>query len=157
MEAEKKQYEYIIHPDVYLTDPVPLQTADENRVYKFYDHLKEGRLTTTQCKQCGHVTWPPRVVCPECISDQLEWVDFPKTGHIYAFTVQEGGNPPGFVPPVIYALIDFDNGKRIISPILDCIPEEVEAGAEVVLKVVPAYRDRVLFFFQLKQKNNLQA
>jgi uncharacterized OB-fold protein len=86
------------------------------------------------------------------MSDQLEWVDFPKVGKIYAFTVQEAGNPPGFPAPMVYALIDFDNGKRIISPIVDCDPKDVRVNAEVVLKVVPAPKDRVLFFFNLKEK-----
>ncbi|MGA3172902.1 MAG: Zn-ribbon domain-containing OB-fold protein [Syntrophorhabdales bacterium] len=152
MATTDKKYNYIIHPDVYITDPVPLQTPDQNRVYTFYDNLREGRLTTTRCKECGCIAWPPRVVCFECMSDQLEWVDFPDPGRIYAFTVQENGNPPGFPVPTIYALIDFDNGKRIISPIVDCDPSEVTVGAEVALKVVPAPKDRVLFFFTLKDK-----
>jgi uncharacterized OB-fold protein len=86
------------------------------------------------------------------MSDQLEWVDFPKVGRIYAFAVQEGGNPPGFPSPMVYALIDFDNGKRIISPIVDCDPNEVKVDAEVVLKVIPAPKDRVLFFFKLRDR-----
>ncbi len=152
MKTEEKKYDYIVHPDVYSLDPVPLQTSDQNRMYKFYDHLREGRLTTTKCKDCGYIAWPPRVVCPECMSDQVEWVDFPKVGKIYAFTVQQGGTPPGFPSPMVYALIDFDNGKRIISPVVDCDPKEVQVNAEVVLKVVPAPKDRVLFFFKLKEK-----
>jgi uncharacterized OB-fold protein len=84
------------------------------------------------------------------MSDELDWVDFPEVGRIYAYTVQTGGNPPGFPSPLIYALIDFDNGVRIISPVVDCDPEEVDVDAEVVLKVVPAPKDRVLFFFRLK-------
>ena len=153
--TEKKKYEYIIHPDVYITDTVPLQAVDQNRIYTFYDNLRDGRLTTTQCKECGYISWPPRIVCPECMSDQLEWIDFTEPGRIYAFTIQENGTPPGFPSPMVYALIDFDNGKRIISPIVECDPDEVTVGAKVVLKVVPAPKDRVLFFFTLKRKNKL--
>jgi uncharacterized OB-fold protein len=143
---------YIVDSNVYSLDPVPLQAKEQNRIYPFYDHLREGRLTTTQCVDCGSIAWPPRIVCPHCMSDRLEWVDFPDVGRVYAYTVQVNGNPPGFPPPVIYALIDFDNGVRIICPVVDCAPEEVEVGSEVVLKVVPASKDRVLFFFQLKSK-----
>lgn len=150
MKAGKEGEGYVIDPNVYSLDPVPLQTKDQNRIYPFYDHLKRGRLTTTQCSQCDHICWPPRIVCPKCMSDQLDWVDFPDVGRIYAYTVQTAGNPPGFPSPLIYALIDFDNGVRIISPVVDCKPEEVEVGAEVVLKVVPVPKDRVLFFFRLK-------
>jgi uncharacterized OB-fold protein len=150
MKAGKEGEGYVIDPNVYSLDPVPLQTKEQNRIYPFYEHLKRGRLTTTQCSQCDHISWPPRIVCPKCMSDQLDWVDFPDVGRIYAYTVQTAGNPPGFPSPLIYALIDFDSGVRIISPVVDCKPEEVEVGAEVVLKVVPAPKDRVLFFFRLK-------
>jgi uncharacterized OB-fold protein len=81
----------------------------------------------------------------------MEWEDFPPTGRIYAFTVQVGGVPPGFDSPLVYALIDFDNGLRVISPLVDTKPDEVKVGNEVVLKVVEAPRDRVLFFFELKR------
>lgn len=143
---------YIVDRNVYSLDPVPLEAKEFNRIHPFYDHLKQGRLTTTQCVHCGHISWPPRIVCPQCMSDQLDWVDFPEFGTVYAYTVQWNGNPPGFPPPVVYALIDFDNGVRIICPVVDCDPQEVEVGSEVVLKVVPAPKDRVLFFFQLKSK-----
>jgi hypothetical protein len=36
--------------------------------------------------------------------------------------------------------------------LVDCKPEEVEVGSEVILKVVPASRGRVLFFFRLKDR-----
>jgi uncharacterized OB-fold protein len=149
--AEEGVQEYIVDPNVYICDPVPQETPDQNRIYPFYDHLKEGRLTTTQCSPCGHIAWPPRIVCPECMSDDLKWVDFPPTGKIYAFTIQTGGVPPGFQAPLVYALIDFDNDVRIISPLIETNPDDVAVGDEVVLKVVDAPRDRVLFFFKLKK------
>ena len=149
--AEKTEQEYIIDPNVYVCDPVPQESPEQNRIYPFYDHLRQGRLTTTRCKACKHIAWPPRIVCPECVSDHLEWVDFPPTGKIYAFTTQVGGVPPGFQAPLVYALIDFDNGVRIISPLIETTPEEVHVGDEVVLRVVDAPRDRVLFFFKLKK------
>lgn len=152
MTASKEPEGYIVDPNVYCMDPVPLESKEHNRIHQFYDNLREGRLTTTQCANCGQISWPPRIVCPQCMSDKLNWVDFPEAGSVYAYTVQLNGNPPGFPPPLIYALIDFDNGVRIISPVVDCDPGEVQVGSEVVLKVIPAPRERVLFFFQLKSK-----
>jgi hypothetical protein len=40
---------------------------------------------------------------------------------------------------------------RIISPLIETDPDDVSVGGEVVLKVVDAPRDRVLFFFTLKK------
>ena len=93
----------------YTLDPYPQQYEDGSRLYEFYDNLREGRLTTTKCKNCGHIPWPPRVVCPQCLSDDLELIDMPQTGKIYSYTIQVAAVPPGYEPPLIYALVDFDN------------------------------------------------
>ena len=57
-----------------ILDMYPLECKEFNRVYKFYDHLKVGRWTTTRCKECEKVSYPPRVICPECYSEELEWI-----------------------------------------------------------------------------------
>ncbi len=145
----KSNLDYVIDQNVYVCDPVPQQTEDQNMVYPFYDHLRENRLTTTQCQDCGQIAWPPKIVCNECMSDQMEWIDFPPTGKIYAFTTQEAGVPPGFDSPLVFALRDCDNDVRLISALIDTDPAKVSVGAEVTLKVVDAPRDRVLFFFTL--------
>jgi len=59
-------------------DMWPLECQEFNRLYPFYDHLKEGKFTTTKCKKCGHVAYPPGVICPKCWSDDLEWVELPQ-------------------------------------------------------------------------------
>lgn len=136
----------------YTMDIYPQEHMEETRLWPFFENLKQGKLTTTKCNKCRHVFWPPEVVCPECLSDDLEYVDMPKRGKIYAFTVQVAAIPPGFKPPLIHAMIDFENGIRIISPLVDTKPEDVKLGDEVELKVVDippdSHGDRVLFFFK---------
>ncbi len=140
----------------YTLDPYPQQYEDGSRLYEFYDNLREGRLTTTKCKNCGHIPWPPRVVCPQCLSDDLELTDMPQTGKIYSYTIQVAAVPPGYEPPLIYALVDFDNGVRMFTALKDAQPEEVKTGLEVELKVeqVPPDHEgrvRVLPFFNIKE------
>jgi uncharacterized OB-fold protein len=142
--------DYIIDPNVYVCDPLPQQSKDQNRIYRFYEHLRENRLTTTQCQDCEQITWPPKIICNECMSDNLKWVDFPPTGKIYAFTIQQAGIPPGFDSPLVTALIDFDNGVRVISVLVDTDPAQVTVGADVSLRVVEAHRNRVAFYFTLQ-------
>jgi len=84
----------------YTMDMWPLECKEFNRLYKFYEHLKEGRFTTTRCRTCGHVAYPPRVICPECYSEDLEWIDLPKRGKVIVFTEQIRGVPLGFESPL---------------------------------------------------------
>jgi len=140
----------------YTMDMYPQQYEDTNRVYKFYENLREHeKLSTTKCKDCGATHWPPRVVCRDCLSENLEWIDFPEEAKISSFSVSTAGVAPQFKPPVVFAIMDYDNGVRIISPLVETAPEDVAVGKAVKLKVVdipPDFigRKRVMFYFRLK-------
>lgn len=88
----------------FLLDFFPLEGPEHTRLSAFFDRLKEGRLTTTRCTQCGSVHWPPRVACPECHSEALEWIDLPKDGTIYAWSAVLGGAPSGMEKDVPFAV-----------------------------------------------------
>ena len=135
----------------YVTDIFPQQNKDETKLWEFFENLKQGILTTTKCRKCGHVFWPPEAMCPECLSDVVEFVEMPKRGKIYAFSVQVGALPTQFKSPLIHAVIDFENGLRVLSSIVETDPREIHVGDEVELKVLSippdSHGDRVLFFF----------
>lgn len=142
----------------YMTvlDGMPQQYQDSTKLWSFYDALRDGRLTTTRCQGCSALHWPPRTVCPECMSDDLTWEDIPMPARIYSYTVQVAGVPPEFPPPLVYALIDFENGLRLFTAIVDCEPSEVSNGAEVdvvVRDVAPDQygRPRVMPYFRLRR------
>jgi len=145
----------------------PIEAKEFNRIYKFYDHLREGRLTTTKCSACGHVAYPPRVICPECYSDKLEWIDLPKKGKVLTVAEKWGGLPLCYEPPLIDAWIDLGKGspiRHILSRIINCKPGEPKEGDEVQLAVfeVPAHPievgketkivERVFFAFEPVKK-----
>ncbi len=81
-------------------DLYPQQAKEFNRVHSFYEFLRQGRFTTTRCKDCGHRPFPPRVICPNCLSENLEWVDLPTRGKVKVVTEEEVGVPLGFRNPV---------------------------------------------------------
>lgn len=141
----------------------PVETKEFNRIYQFYDNLKAGRFTTTKCKKCGYVAYPPRVICPECYSDELEYIDLPQTGKIITFVEQARGVPLGFEAPLIHAWIDLGEKspiKRLLSRIQNCPAGKLKEGDEVHLVVfkVPSHlmdvkketklMERVFFAFE---------
>jgi uncharacterized OB-fold protein len=114
-------------------DPLPLESADHNKLAEFYRRLGEGRLSTTRCTRCGRTAWPPRGFCPECAADAFEWVDLSGEGIVHAFTVQETGLPTGFDGPRVFAIVKVD-GHRIFSVLLDADPARMATGARVRLR-----------------------
>ena len=123
---------YAVSMDMY-----PLQDKKFNKIYKFYDHLKEGRFTTTQCKDCGLRSFPPRVICPECLSDHLEWVDLPTEGTVIVFSEELLGVPLGFEPPLIHAFIDLSGEMVFLTRMTNCQAGELKRGDKVKISVFP--------------------
>jgi uncharacterized protein len=94
----------------FLLDFFPLEGAEQTRLSRFFDRLREGRLSTTRCSRDGELHWPPRTACPKCHTEELVWVDLPERGRIYAFSAVLGGAPLGMETEVPFAvgLIDLD-------------------------------------------------
>ncbi len=105
---------------IYLraVDPFPLESPDSNKLHEFYAYLAVERLTTTRCRGCGRIDWPPRAFCPACKSDAYDWVDLPHEGRLHGFTVQETGVPAGFPHPLVFAIVEIA-GLRIFATLID--------------------------------------
>ena len=95
----------------FLLDFFPLETAKDTKLSRFFDRLREGRLSTTRCAKDGEVLWPPRSVCPKCHTEELEWIDLSGTGRIYAFSAVLAGAPLGMEAEVPFSvgLVDLDD------------------------------------------------
>ena len=48
-------------------DMWPIQCKEFNRVWPFYENLKQGKFTTTKCKGCGKVSYPPQGNLPRVL------------------------------------------------------------------------------------------
>ncbi len=118
-------------PYIRAVDPLPLESAENNKLHAFYAHLAEGRLTTTRCRGCRRVDWPPRAFCRACTSDAFEWEELPREGRIHGFTVQEAGVPAGYPRPLVFAIVEV-SGLRVFAPLTSVgDPGRLATGARV--------------------------
>ena len=120
-----------------VLDPFPLQSKEFNMVYPFYEALRAERLTTTTCKNCGKMSYPPRILCPECYSEDFEWKELPTRGKVLEFTEVQDQLVPCFAAPLVLAVIDLDGVIKLCSRIVDVKMGEVKVGDEVKLYVFP--------------------
>ena len=90
------------------------------------------RLIGSKCLKCGAVVYPPRMVCPKCSSNRMAEEKLPETGKVLSYTVIRYA-PRGFERqvPYVVALIELDNGTRLISQLTDVKPEDVKCGMRV--------------------------
>ena len=117
----------------FLLDFYPLEDERSTQLSSFYRALREGRLTTTRCAKDG-LFWPPRLVCPQCHTGELEWVDLPKKGRLYAFSAVLAGAPAGMESdvPYVVGLVDLEGTKmRLFGRVVGTPWNECRVGQPV--------------------------
>lgn len=126
-----------------------LEIAMDTWTQPFWDAAAQERLVVPRCGQCGHYRWPPGPFCPECHSQETQWVD-PGAGRLYSFTVlkrppaAEGGPFRSSVP----ALVRFaDAGDMILlGSLVDAPIDVIEIDAPVSIGWSQAANTRVPVF-----------
>lgn len=141
-----------------LLDFYELQSDDHTRIHKFYDRLRRGSLSTTECKDCSALHFPPRVVCPECMSDDLTYTSLPHEGTLFAFSVVRGSAPIAMAEdvPFVVGVVDLDDVDVRLSARIDGAEyDDLAIGDRVTLEIVaingPRDEDRVFYQFELAE------
>ena len=105
----------------------------------FWEATRERRLVLQWCAECDAAVFYPRDNCPRCLRDALEWR--PASGHgvVYAFSVHHlAGNPfMGDRLPYAVALVELDEGVRMMANIVGCAPDDVVVGMPVAVTWEP--------------------
>jgi uncharacterized OB-fold protein/acyl dehydratase len=114
----------------------------------WWEAIARGELLIQKCKGCGALRHPPRAMCGECQS--IEWTSIrPKgTGRVYSHTVLHHPKFPGYEYPLVCAVIELDEGTRIVSNVVGCAPGAVHIGMPVKLSIEPVDDEMKLPLFR---------
>ncbi len=119
------------------TLPLPVMTTLSK---EYWDGCKAERLLYQHCRNCDEVIFFPKYLCPNCMSHDLEWLQSSGRGKILTFTVTYESAPPAFYAAVPYAvaIIELEEGFRMMSNLVECDFEELECEmpVEVVFDAV---------------------
>jgi len=135
----------------FLLDLLPRESEADSRLARFFARLRDGRLSTTRCRRDGTLAWPPRLVCPRCHTEELEWVDLPTSGRLYAFSAVLAGAPYGMEDQVPYTvgLVDLDGAPlRLFGRIVGRPWNELSVGDPVDVEAYPTDDGRVFYRFR---------
>jgi uncharacterized OB-fold protein len=100
----------------------------------FWDATRERRLVLQWCTACERAIWYPRDFCPSCSErSTLEWRSASGRGEVYAFTVETRPTMPQVFgdEPFVIALVDLDEGVRVLGNVVGVPPDEVTVGMRV--------------------------
>jgi uncharacterized OB-fold protein len=94
------------------------------------------RLIGSRCTECGAECFPPVYRCRKCGSEKIEDREMPRSGKIVTYT-QLHEPLPGFEAqaPFYLAVVELDNGAKMLTQLVDSTDESVKTGAKVVATV----------------------
>lgn len=96
----------------------------------FLEAAAQGRLVVQVCTSCGHAQLPPRARCEACGRTALEWRDAVGTGRIATFSVLHR-SPDQRPVPYVYAIVDLDEGPRVVTNVVGADPDALQIGQAV--------------------------
>ncbi len=110
--------------------PIPIPGYDSE---PFWRGCKGHELLIPHCQDCGAYHFFPRFFCTKCLSRKIEWVKSKGLGTVYTFTIIDRAGIPAFQKevPYVLALVELDEGVRMMTNIVGCRPEGVEVGMKV--------------------------
>lgn len=102
-------------------------------VAKYWREIPQRyRLEAGKCTKCGKIHYPPRLVCSECKNREFEVVNLPDEATVITFTVIH--TPPSQFKdqaPYAIAIVETDNGVRLMLQITDSDGSDLEIGKRV--------------------------
>jgi uncharacterized OB-fold protein/acyl dehydratase len=116
----------------------------------FWNGLKQGRLLVLRCAGCGVLRHPPEPMCPSCNAMDWQEVECSGRGSIYSYVVAHHPPVPPFEYPNPIALIELEEGVRLVANLKGIAADEVEIGmsVEAVFEPVAPDDDLVVPLFQ---------
>jgi hypothetical protein len=111
--------------------PIPTNPGPE---WLYQQALAAGTFLIQKCDSCNTYIHYPRFLCPSCGSDKTSQAEAKGTGTVYSTSVirqrpESGGD-------YNIALIDLDEGPRLMSRVDGVEPTEVAIGMKVKAKII---------------------
>ena len=132
-----------------IEKPLPRPSEDSA---PYWEAAHRGELRMQRCGACGHVRFPPALLCPRCLSEQHEWTPLSGRGKVYSWIVVHQSQHPAFNADAPYnvAIVELEEGPRLHTNLVDCANDQIHIGmpVEVVFERVsddcsmPKFRPR---------------
>jgi uncharacterized OB-fold protein len=114
--------------------PVPTEATQA-----FWDAAAQGVLLIQRCSVCARTQSVPRPFCRHCGAEAPQWERSAGLGRIYTFTVNYRAANAHMADklPYVVAVVELDEGPRLMANIAGARPEDVRIGARVRVCFLP--------------------
>lgn len=123
----------------------------------FWEGTGAGELRIQQCGVCAALRHPPGPSCPECYAFDRTHVVASGRGTVYSYVVHRHPPIPGRELPVLIALVDLEEGTRLLAEVVDAEPDDLEIGTPVRVDFQRIDDDLTLPVFRLTSAETVEA
>jgi hydroxymethylglutaryl-CoA synthase len=113
---------------------LPLTWRERNTILALYG---------SKCKRCGTPQYPPQKICvnPNCgaVDEMEDYRLSDKRGVVFSYTADHVAS--SIDPPLLYGMIDFDDGGRFVFEFTDCDRDLLKIGMPVEMSFRRKYLD----------------
>jgi len=114
----------------------------------WFDGINDGKLLIQRCAGCGTLRHPPGPACPQCRSYEWDTVESSGRGVVYSFVVNHYPQIPAFDYPLPIALIELEEGTRLVADLIGVDPADVVVGMPVEVEYVAVDDELTLPMFR---------
>ncbi|WP_311200122.1 OB-fold domain-containing protein [Microbacterium enclense] len=106
---------------------------------EYWDGARRGELRIQRCNACQRPYFYPRSSCPQCGGVDIEWMTATgrATLHSYGISMRP---TPGFEAPYVIAIVELEEGPRMLSAIRGVAPQPENLELDMPLTV--CFEDR---------------
>ena len=108
-----------------LQRPAPRGTRDSAW---FWEGCKRGELLGQRCAECKQLRFPPRPMCPHCRSLEREEIRLSGRATLHSWAKPVHPPLPMFDPGYLLALVDLEEGIRMLSNLCGVTEDAIEIG-----------------------------
>jgi len=114
----------------------------------FWEGVRAHQLLIQRCASCGALRHPPGPMCPQCRS--VEWGTVAATGRgeVFSFVMPHHPAFPWFEYPYIVALVELEEGVRVVANLVGVTPDDAAIGMAVQVEFEHHDNDVVLPVFR---------
>jgi uncharacterized protein len=110
----------------------------------FFEGAKHGHLHIQRCAACGELRHPPGPMCPHCHSLDWDTIVASGRGTVYSYVVNHYPQVAAFDYPLLVAVIELEEGVRLVSNLIDVDAADVTIGMAVECEMVDFDEDLTL-------------
>jgi uncharacterized OB-fold protein len=112
--------------------PASIRITTDGWTAPYWEAAQREQLAVPRCRDCGTFRFPPWPFCPECRSQDTEWVALSGRASVFSFSVVRGlpGQPELLL---VAAVVEFPDapGVHLVTNLVDVDPDEVTIGMPV--------------------------